>query len=66
MTATKKRFLRALSKTFALLLYTKVDTAEKRKKILKIAREKSIEIWSEPKSQGEDYLTKCVNYLRGW
>ena len=62
----KKRFLRALSKTFALLLYTKVDTAEKRKKILKIAREKSIEIWSEPKSQGEDYLTKCVNYLRGW
>ena len=62
----KKHFLRALSKTFALLFDTKVDTAKKRKKILKIAREKAIEIWSEPKSQGEDYLTKCINYLRGW
>ena len=47
----KKRFLRALSKIFALLVNTKVDTAEKIKKILKIAIETIIKIWSEPKSQ---------------
>ena len=47
----KKHFLRALLKTFALLLNTKVDTAEKIKKILKIAIETTIKIWSEGKSQ---------------
>ena len=43
----KKRFLRALSKIFALLLNTKVDTAGKnlKKKILKITIEKTIKIW---------------------
>ena len=49
--SNKKHFLRALSKTFALLLNTKVDSAEKIKKILKIAIETTIKIWSEPKSQ---------------
>ena len=49
--SNKKRFIRALSKIFALLLNTKVDTAEKIKKILKIAIETTTEIWSEPKSQ---------------
>ena len=49
--SNKKRFLRSLSKIFALLLNTKVNTAEKIKKILKIAIETAIKIWSEPKSQ---------------
>ena len=47
--SNKKRFIRALSKIFALLLNTKVDTAEKIKKILKIAIETTIKIWSEPR-----------------
>ena len=47
----KKHFLRALSKIFTLLLNTKVDTAEKIKKIFKIAIEITIKIWSEPTSQ---------------
>ena len=47
----KKRFLRALSKIIALLLNTKVDTAEKIEKILKIAIETTIKIWSEPRLQ---------------
>ena len=47
----KKRFLRALLKIFALLLNTKVVTAEKIKKILKIAIETTIKIWSEPRLQ---------------
>ena len=47
----KKLFLRALLKIFALLLNTKVVTAEKTKKILKIAIETTIKIWSEPRSQ---------------
>ena len=47
----KKCFLRALLKIFALLLNTKVVTAEKIKKILKIAIETTIKIWSEPRSQ---------------
>ena len=41
----KKRFLRALTGIFALLLNTKVDTSEKIKKILKIAVETTIIIW---------------------
>ena len=49
--SNKKRFLRSLSKIFALLLNTKVNTAEKIKKILKIAIETAIKIWSDPKSQ---------------
>ena len=47
----KDRFLRALSRIFALLLNTKVDTAEKVKKILEIAIETTIKIWQEPKPQ---------------
>ena len=45
----KKRFLRALSRIFALLLNTKVNTAEKIKRILKIATETTLKIWQEPK-----------------
>ena len=41
----KKRFLKALTKIFALLLNRKVDTPEKIKKILKIAVETTIKIW---------------------
>ena len=42
----KKRFLKSLSKILALLLNTKVTTAEKIKKIIKIALETTIKIWS--------------------
>ena len=45
----KKRFLWALSRIFALLLNTKVDTADKIKRALKIAIEMTIKIWQEPK-----------------
>ena len=41
----KKRFLKALTKMFALLLNRKVDTPEKIKKILKIVVETTIKIW---------------------
>ena len=47
----KKRFLWALSKIFALLLNTKVDTAEKIKSILKIAIETTLKIWQEARLQ---------------
>ena len=45
----KKHFLQVLSRMFALLINTKVDTAEKIKRILKIAIETTIKIWQEPK-----------------
>ena len=47
----KKHFVRALSRIFALLLNTKVDTAKKIKRILKIAIETSLKIWREPRQQ---------------
>ena len=47
----KKRFVRALSKIFALLLNTKFDTAEKIKRIIKIAIETTVKIWQEPRQQ---------------
>ena len=42
----KKRFLKSLSKIFALLLNTKVGTADKIKKIIRLAIETTIKIWS--------------------
>ena len=42
----KKRFLMVLTRIFALLLNTKVDMPEKIKKILKIAIEMTIKLWS--------------------
>ena len=45
----KKRSLRELSRIFALLLNTKVDTAGKIKRILKIAIETTLRIWQETK-----------------
>ena len=42
----KKRFLKSLSKIFALLLSTKVTTAEKIKQIIKIALETTVKMWS--------------------
>ena len=47
----RKRFVRALSKIFALLLNTKVVTAEKNKRIIKIAVEMTTKIWQEPRQQ---------------
>ena len=47
--SNKKHFLQALSRMFALLINTKVVTAEKIKRILKIAIETTIKIWQEPK-----------------
>ena len=45
----KKRFLKALTRIFALLLNTKVDTADKIKRILRIAIETTLKIWQEPR-----------------
>ena len=45
----KKRSVKALTQIFALLLNTKVDTADKIKKILKIAIETTLKIWQGPK-----------------
>ena len=47
----KKRFVRAPSKIFALLLKTKVDTAEKIKRIIKIAIETTLKMWQVPRQQ---------------
>ena len=44
----KKRFIKALTRIFALLLNTKVDTTDKIKRILKIAVETSLKIWQGP------------------
>ena len=45
----KKHFLWVLSRIFTLLLNTKVDLAEKIKRILKIAIETTLKILQEPK-----------------
>ena len=42
----KKCFLKTLTRIFALLLYTKVDTPKKILKILRIALETTVKIWS--------------------
>ena len=47
----KKRFFKALSRIFTLLLITKVDTAKKIKRIIKIAIETTLKIWQEPRQQ---------------
>lgn len=47
----KKLFIRALSKIVALLLNTKLDTAEKIKQIIKTAIEMALKIWQEPRQQ---------------
>ena len=44
----KKRFVKALTQIFALLLNTKVDTTDKIKRILKIAIETTLKIWQGP------------------
>ena len=49
--SNKKRFVRALSRIFMLLLNTKFETAEKVKRILKIAIETTIKIWQKPREQ---------------
>ena len=41
----KKRFIKALAGIFALLLNTKVNTADKINRILKIAIEATLKIW---------------------
>ena len=47
----KKRFIKALTDIFALLLNTKVDSADKVKRILKIAVETTLKIWQGQKLQ---------------
>ena len=47
----RKRFVRALPKIFAVLLNTKVVTAEKIKRIIKTAVETTIKMWQEPRQQ---------------
>ena len=45
----KKKFVKELSRIFTLLLNTKVDTAEKIKRIIKIVIETTLKIYKEPK-----------------
>ena len=45
----KKRFVKVLTHIFALLLNTKVDTADKIKRTLRIAIETTLKIWQGPK-----------------
>ena len=45
----KKRFFKTLTRIFALLLNTKVDTADKIKRIHEIAIETTLKIWQGPK-----------------
>ena len=47
----KKRFIKALTRIFALLLNTKVSTTDKVKQILKIAMEATLKIWQGRKQQ---------------
>ena len=47
----KKKFIKTLSKVFALLLNTKVNTIDKIKRILKITVETTLEIWQRPRLQ---------------
>ena len=47
----KKRFVRALSRIFALLLNTKLDTAKKIKRIIKVTIETTLKIWQELRQQ---------------
>ena len=54
--SVKKRFIKAMSKIFALLLNTRVDTADKIKRIIKIAIQTTLKIWQEPKQQLGAYL----------
>ena len=46
-----KRFIKELAKVLALLLNRKFNTAEKIKKILKVAIETTINIWSRQRQQ---------------
>ena len=45
----KKGFVKALTRIFALLLNIKVDTADKIKRILRIAVKTTLKIWQGPK-----------------
>ena len=47
----KKQFIKALTRIFALLLNTKVDSTDKVKRILKIAVETTLKIWQGQKQQ---------------
>ena len=60
----KKRFIRALARIFALLLNTKVDTANKIKRILQIAAETTLKVWQGQKQLSID---NCPNgyYVSG-
>ena len=47
----KKKFIKALSKIFALLLNTNVNSVEKIKRIIKITTETTLKIWQGPRLQ---------------
>ena len=53
-----------MSRIFALLLNTKVDTTEKIKRILKIDIETTIKIWQEPRQQGEECMLILSAHLK--
>ena len=43
----KRQFIRSLTRIFAILLNTKVDSVDKLKKIIKIAINTVVKLWSE-------------------
>ena len=45
----KRRFIKALTKIFTLLLNTNVDSIEKIKKIIKITIDTTLKIWQKPR-----------------
>ena len=45
----EKRFIKSITRVYALLLNTKVDTVDKIKKILRIAIETTLKIWQGQK-----------------
>ena len=47
LSGDSNKFVKALSKIFALLLNTKVDTAEKIERIIKITVETTLKTWQE-------------------
>ena len=51
LSGDSNKFVKALSKIFALLLNTKVDKAEKIKRIIKITVETTLKTWQELQQQ---------------
>ena len=51
MNSEKETFVRNLSKPFSIILNTNYNTAEKTKRVIKVAIETKLKLWSEPNRQ---------------